>query len=109
MNVHSARVDIDIAAPNVVEQLVAAEDTAGFLKQRRQQPVLCRPQFQFIARTAYAVALWIKLDVIEAEQRACGCWSRAPQLRSHPRHEFAQIVWLDHIVIRAGLKELSPT
>src|SRR5260370_1142837 len=42
MHIHGAFVDIDIAAPDAVEQLLAAEHPARVLQKKLQQPVFGR-------------------------------------------------------------------
>src|SRR4029453_13366727 len=44
MDVDGALVDIDVAAPDAVEQLLAAEDAAGMLQEKLQQAILGRAE-----------------------------------------------------------------
>src|SRR5262245_22186206 len=54
VDVHGALVDIDVAAPYAVEQLLAAEDAAGMLEEEFEQPVLGRTEVDRPARTRHA-------------------------------------------------------
>src|SRR5690606_6195183 len=55
MHVDRARVDVDVAAPDTIEQLFPAPDSPGFLHQRRQQPELGRPELQWLAAPVHPV------------------------------------------------------
>src|SRR5665213_3277237 len=44
MDVDGALVDIDVAAPDAVEQLLAAEHAAGMLEEEFEQAVFGRPE-----------------------------------------------------------------
>ena len=59
MNVDGALVDIDVTAPDAVEQLLAAENPAGVLEKKLQQPILGRAK---IDRTAGGLRLRIVDD-----------------------------------------------
>src|SRR6201989_3527329 len=50
MHVDGALVDIDVAAPDAVEQLLAAEHPARMLQEELQQPVLGRAEIDRTAR-----------------------------------------------------------
>src|SRR5256885_8169387 len=44
MDVDGALIDIDVAAPDAVEQLLAAEDAAGMLEEKFQQAIFGRAE-----------------------------------------------------------------
>ena len=67
MHVHGALVDIDVAAPDAVEQLLAREDAAGALHQEFEQPEFGRPEPDLAAAARHAVRLAVELDVAGAE------------------------------------------
>src|SRR6185436_18098427 len=51
MHVDGALVDIDVTAPDRVEQLLAAEDAAGMFEEKFQQAILGRAEIDRTART----------------------------------------------------------
>src|SRR6202030_3744672 len=51
MHIDSALVDIDVAAPYAVEQLLAAEHPARMFQKKFQEPVFGRPEIDRTART----------------------------------------------------------
>src|SRR6266540_6107885 len=57
MDIDGALVDIDVAAPDAVEQLLAAEDAAGMFEEKFQQTVLGRAEIDLAARTRDAAFL----------------------------------------------------
>src|ERR1700722_2642286 len=59
MHIHGALVDIDVAAPYAVEQLLAAEHAAGMLEKEFQQPVFGRTEIDRTARAGDAALLAI--------------------------------------------------
>src|ERR1700681_1036911 len=63
MHIHGAFVDIDVAAPDAVEQLLAAEHPARMLQKEFQQPVFGRAEINRAARAGDAALLAIELDV----------------------------------------------
>src|SRR5258708_37908700 len=62
VHIHGAFVDIDVAAPDAVEQLLAAEHPARMLQKKLQQPVFGRSEIDRTARARDAALLAIKLD-----------------------------------------------
>src|SRR3954451_20508644 len=63
MNIDRALVDVDVAAPDVVEQLLAAEYAAGVLQEEFQQAILGRSEVDRPARTRDAALFTIEFDV----------------------------------------------
>src|SRR5262245_52360678 len=53
VDVDGALVDIDVAAPDAVEQLLAAEDAAGVLEEEFEQAVLGRAEIDRPARARH--------------------------------------------------------
>src|SRR6185295_267035 len=51
MHVDGSLVDIDVAAPDAVEQLLAAEHATGMLQEKLQQAILGRTEIDRAART----------------------------------------------------------
>src|SRR6202051_2563693 len=60
MHVHRALIDIDVAAPDAVEQLLAAEHAARMLQEKFQQPVFGRSEIDGAAGTGDAALLAIE-------------------------------------------------
>src|SRR5580693_6000937 len=50
MHIHGAFVDIDVAAPDAVEQLLAAEHPARMLEEKLQQAILGRAEIDRASR-----------------------------------------------------------
>src|SRR5271170_3464061 len=63
MHVHRTLIDIDVAAPDAVEQLLAAEHAAGMLQEKFKQAVLGRSKIHRAAGTGDAALLAIEFDV----------------------------------------------
>src|SRR4030088_2686168 len=61
MHIHGAFVDIDVAAPVAVEQLLAAEPPARMLEKNLQQPVFGRAEIDRTARAGDAALFAIEL------------------------------------------------
>ena len=56
MDVHRARLDVAVAAPDAVEQPLAREDAAGVLQEVLQQAELGRAERDRLAMAAHLVA-----------------------------------------------------
>src|SRR5206468_11606910 len=63
MDVDGALVDIDVAAPDAVEQLLAREHAAGMLQEELQQAVFGRTEIDRPARARHAALVAVELDV----------------------------------------------
>src|ERR1700760_2732531 len=60
VHVDGALVDIDVAAPDAVEQLLAREHAARMLQEKLEQAVLGRPEIDRPAGTRHAALLTIE-------------------------------------------------
>ena len=69
MHVHGALIDIDVAAPDAVEQLLAAEDAAGMLEEKFQQAIFGRAEVDGAAGTRDARLLLIERKLPEFADR----------------------------------------
>src|SRR5688572_21952359 len=67
MDVDGALVDIDVAAPDAVEQLAAREHAAGALHQELEQLELGRLEMHFAALARDALLLAVEQDVARLE------------------------------------------
>src|SRR5260370_29863511 len=67
MHIDRALVDIDVAAPDAVEQLLAAEHPARMFQKKLQEPVFGRAEIDRTTRTGNPALLAIELDVAIAE------------------------------------------
>src|SRR5258708_57399 len=85
MDVHGALVDIDVAAPDTIEQLLAAEHPPRMLQEKFQQPILGRAEIDRAARAGDAALLAIELDVAIAEHGGEPFRAGAAQQALHPR------------------------
>src|SRR5215216_4449969 len=62
VDVDGALVDVDVAPPNAVEQLLARKHPAGTLQQEFQQTKLRRPQLDLSAAAKDAAAVAVEFD-----------------------------------------------
>src|SRR6185436_18297172 len=62
MHVDGALVDIDVAPPDAVEQLLAAEDAAGMLQEKLQQTILGRAEIDRPAGARDAALFAVEFD-----------------------------------------------
>src|SRR5260370_8850329 len=85
MHIHGALVDIDVAAPDAVEQLLAAEHPARMLQKEFQQPVLGRAEIDRTARAGDAALLAIELDFAIRQYGGDAPRAPAPHHTFHPR------------------------
>src|ERR1019366_2864313 len=67
MHVDGALVDIDVAAPDAVEQLLARENAARALHQKLQQAIFGRPQIDGAAAARDPPLVAVEFDVADAE------------------------------------------
>ena len=67
MDIDGARLDMDVAAPNRVQHLLAAEHAAWVLHQELQQPVLGRAEVQTAAVAPRPVRRAVEREVLEAQ------------------------------------------
>src|ERR1043165_2933067 len=77
--VDSTPVDIAVAAPPAVEQLLAGIDPAGILHQELEQTKFGRPEMHLAPRTRDALLLAIELQVAGAEHHRHPLRARAAQ------------------------------
>src|ERR1700687_3616197 len=63
MHVDGALVDIDIAAPDAVEQLLAAEHPAGMLEEEFQEAIFGRAEIDRPPRARDAALFAVELDI----------------------------------------------
>ena len=84
MYIHRPCVDIDVAAPDQVQKLFAAENPSGTLHQRHQKLELGRPKFQHLLAAVDPVAFRVEADILMLQHHACGGWPHPAQLRARP-------------------------
>ena len=108
MHIDGALVDIDVAAPNAVEQLLTAEHPARMFQKKLQEPVFRRAEIDRTPRTGDAALLAIELDVAIAEHGGEPLGAGAPQQTFHPRQQFRHRERLDDVIVGAGCKAPDP-
>src|ERR1700747_1569519 len=79
MHVHGALVDIDIAAPDAVEQLFAAEHAPGILQEKFEQPVFGRSEIDRTAGAGDATLFTIQFDIAIGQHRGDALGAGAAQ------------------------------
>src|SRR6516162_10977742 len=108
VDVHGALVDVDIAPPYAVEQLLAREYAAGPLHQIFEQAVFGRAQLDRPPGARYAAFLPVHLEVAEAKHVAHLLRSRAPQQGVDARNELGNRERLDDVIVGAGRQPAHP-
>jgi len=81
MGVDSARKDIPVIAPNLIENHIAPQDLVPVVDEQSQQSELLRGELHGLAALSHIVALEVDLHIVEAiplERRRVGRL-RAPQ------------------------------
>ena len=102
MDVDGALVDIDVAAPDAVEQLLAREHAARALHQEFQQAIFGRPEIDGAAVARDALLFAIEFDVADVEHSGDPLGVGAAQQRAHARQQFRHRERLDDVVVGAG-------
>src|ERR1700733_874434 len=79
MDVDGALVDIDVAAPDAVEQLLAREHPAGALHQEFEQTELGRPEVDRTACPRHALFFAVELEIADVEHHGDALGAGAAQ------------------------------
>src|ERR1700712_3738942 len=108
VHVHSALVDINVAAPDAVEQLLAAEDAARMLQEKFQQAIFGGTEVDRTARARDAAFFTIEFDVAKCEDRRETFRAGASQQAFYPRQQFRNGKRLDDVVVGPGGKTPHP-
>src|SRR5437899_976518 len=87
MNIHSALVDINLGAPNTVEQLLAREHPAGPLHEEFEQPIFGRAEINLAAGARYPFLLAVEFDVTVAQHVGNALRRGAAQQSTHASDE----------------------
>ncbi len=102
MHVDGALVDIDVAAPHAVEQLLARVHAAGALHQEFEQAELGRAERDLAAAAKHAAALAVELEIAGVEHVGDPLGLRPAQQRADAREQLRHRERLDDIVVGAG-------
>src|SRR5450631_3158722 len=108
MHVHRAFIDVNIAAPYAVEQLLAAEHPSWMLQEKFQQPVLGRAEIDRTSRPRDTALLAIEFDVAIGEDGGETFRTGATQQAPDPRQQFRHRERLDDVIVGAGGKAPDP-
>src|ERR1700736_911088 len=108
MDAHGALVDIDVAAPDAVEQLLAREHAARALHEELEQAELGGPERHFAAGAGHPPSLAVKLDVAGREHGSDTLGARAAEQGTDPGDELRQRERLDDVVVGSGGKPAHP-
>ena len=106
--VDGAQLDVLIAPPDQIEQLIAREHPAGAFEQLAQQAELGRAEMHLAAAARHPVRRKVHDEVGKA-QRLPG--ERRPdpaQDGAHPRDQLVDRERLGHVVVGAGIEALQP-
>src|SRR5688572_13930811 len=102
MHVDGALVDIDAAAPDAVEKLVAREHPARALHQELEQLELGRAEMKLATAAAHPARLAVELDVARGEEMGDMRRLRPPQQGAHPGEELRHRKRLRDVVVSTG-------
>src|SRR5215216_2589656 len=102
VDIDGALVDVDVASPNAVEQLLARKYPAGTLQQKFQQTKLGRPQLDLAAAAKDATTVAVELDLAGAEDARNPLRLGAPQQRANARDQLRHGERLDDVIVGAG-------
>src|SRR5580658_7840804 len=108
MDVDGALVDIDVAAPHPVEQLLAREYPAGTFHQEFEQAELGRAEIDRAGRARHALLLAIELEIADVEHHGDALGARPAQQRADARQQLRHREWLDDVVVGAGGEAADP-
>src|SRR5579872_3829330 len=108
MHVHRALVDIDVATPDTVEQLLAAEDAAGMLEEEFEQPVFGWAEIDGPAGAGDAALLAVELDIAIGEHGGKPLRTCAPQQAAYPRQKFRNRERFDNVIVGTGGETPDP-
>src|SRR3954469_15764884 len=108
MHVDGSFIDVDVTAPDTVQQLLPREDAPGPLHQELEQLELGRPEMQLLATAAHAVLPAVEMQVMGRENVADMSWAGSPEQGAHPRDQFGHGERLDDVVIGAGAEAPQP-
>src|SRR5690348_13359329 len=104
MDVDGAQLDLGIAAPHRIEQLLAREDAAGPLEEEAQQAELRRAEMDRLAGAADAMRREIEREIAEAQDfgiaRRAGAADHGPE----PRDQLARAEGLRDIIVGAAVE-----
>src|ERR1700744_5675137 len=87
MHVDGALVDVDVTAPDAVEQLLAREHPARMLEEEFEQAIFGRPEVDRAARARYAALLAVKLEFPIGEHGRKPLGACTAEQALHPRQE----------------------
>ena len=101
MHIDGTFVDVDVAAPHAIEQLLTGEHPAGTLHQKFEQPEFRRTEIDRTARARHPFFLAIKLEIADRQHRRDPFRTGTAQQRTNARQEFRYREWFDDIVVGA--------
>ncbi len=104
MDVDRARLDIDVIAPDRVEQLLARKDAARMLHQIVEQLVFRRAEMNVTAGALHTVRQAIDADLAERDAVFRQARTDAAQHGADACHQFDHGERLDDIVVGAGVE-----
>ena len=108
MDVDGALVDIDVAAPYPVEQLLAGKNPAGAFHQVFEQAELGRPEVDRTGRARHPLLLAVELEVADGQHHGDALGAGPAQQRADARQQFRHRERFDDVVVGAGGKAAHP-
>src|SRR3974390_757472 len=104
MDINRPLIDVNIRAPDAIEQLFAREDPPRSFHEEFEQAVFRRPQIDRTAIARDALLFAIEFDVADAQYGRDTLGVCAAQKSPHTGQQFRNREWLDDVVIGAGGK-----
>ena len=108
VDVHGAGVDIDVAAPDAVEELFAGPDAAGFFHEGGEKPEFRWAEFDRLVGTLDPVGFGIERDIPIFQPFADAGGTDAAQLGADAGHELDHGIGFDNIVVGTGFQPPHP-
>src|SRR5262249_35486391 len=104
MHIDRSFIDIDVRAPDAIEQLLAREYASRPFHQEFEQPVFGGPKVDRAAVARNSFLFSIKLDVANAEYGRNALRIGPAQQRAYPRQQFGDRERLYDVVVGPGGK-----
>src|SRR6478752_4049296 len=108
VHVDGALVDIDVAAPDAVEQLLAAEHATGMLEEEFQETIFGRAEIDRPARARDAALFAVELDIAIGQHGSKALRARAPQQAFYPRQQLGHRERFYDVIVGAGSQPPHP-
>ena len=104
MDVHGARGDVALGAPDGFQQLVAAVGVAPVREEELQQVEFGRGEREFPVPLHHAARIPVQAERPDIENGRFGVHLLPPEVRLHPRYQLARAEGLGHVIVPADFQ-----